>query len=106
VTLKRQGNIQDLRRAEGERDSRPGEIVLASSEASRDAHKDLYHFRDSVYVMPRKTLIEAITELPGGHSRIHISSPWEDMVRLAVWKPRPARGDIFLLLMNAGIAAE
>jgi hypothetical protein len=106
VKLKRQRDIHDPKNATEGRASRPGEIVLASSADSRDAHKELYHFTDSVYFMSGKDLVEAIAELSGDHNRIHISSPWKDMVRLAVWKSEPGKGDVFLLLMNAGITAE
>lgn len=88
------------------RDPRPGEIVLASSVASREAHKELYHFTDGVYVISGNDLMGEIAGLPGSVNRVHISSHWEDMVSLAVWKSKPAREDVFLLLMNAGIAAE
>ena len=79
---------------------------MASSEASRDAHQGLYHFADGVYIIAKRDIIGSIAELPDDLSRIHISSPWEDIVRLAVWKSEPAKGDVFLLLTNAGITVE
>lgn len=85
---------------------RRGEIVLASSQASIEAHKSLYHFGDDTYVIAGGDIIGSVAELPDGLSRVHISSPWEDMVRLAVWKSEPAKGDILLLLIGAGITVD
>ncbi len=80
--------------------------MLASGQASREAHENLYHFGDGACIIAGEDIIGSVAELPDGLSRIHITAPWEDMVRLAVWKSDPARGDIFLLLTSAGITVD
>jgi len=82
------------------------EWVFASSPASKDAHKKLYHFSESSYVITGEDLMKSIMEFRGDFSRLHIASPWIIMVMLAMGKTRPHMGDLFLLLKNAGIKAE
>lgn len=82
------------------------EWVFASSPESKDAHKKLYHFSESSYVITGEDLMESIMEFRGGFTRLHIASTWNSMVKIAVWKTRPHIGDVFLLLRNAGINAE
>ena len=82
------------------------EWVFASSPASKDAHKNFYHFSDSSYIITGEDLMESITGFRGDLSRLHIASTWTIMAGIAMWKARPHRGDMFLLLRNAGIKAE
>jgi hypothetical protein len=82
------------------------EWVFASSPASKDAHRNLYHFSESSYIIPGKDLIESIITFKEDFSRLHIVSPWMNMVMLALGQAKPQRGDMFLLLRRAGIKAE
>ena len=82
------------------------ERVFVSSPASRDAHKNLYHFSDSSYIITGENLMESIMTFRGDLHRLHIVSTWTIMVGLAIWKARPKRGEVFLLLKHAGIRDE
>jgi len=82
------------------------EWVFASSAASKDAHKNLYHFSESSYIITGEDLMGSIMEFRGDFSRLHIASTWIIMLGLAIWKRRPHMGDMFLLLRNTGIKAE
>ncbi|MCL5023978.1 MAG: hypothetical protein M1497_11560 [Nitrospirae bacterium] len=82
------------------------EIVLASNESAMDAHRRLYSFGEEAYVIVGEDMIGTLTAFSGDPERLHISSDWSDLVRLATWKPRPKTGDLFLLLTAAGITEE
>jgi hypothetical protein len=82
------------------------ELVFASSPASKDAHKSLYHFPESSYIITGEDLMDSLVRFGGDASRLHIASPWAIMVGLAAGKRSPQVGDLFLLLRNAGVVAE
>jgi len=82
------------------------EMVFASSEASRDAHRELYHFGEQSYILVTDNLIDTITAFNGDSNRLHISSEWADVIKLAVWKSDPGIGDVLFLLRNMGIPSE
>jgi len=82
------------------------DIVFASNEASRNAHRELYHFREQSYIIVTDNLIETITAFKGDLNKLHISSNWADIIKLAVWKSEPGVGDVFFLLRNMGITSE
>jgi hypothetical protein len=82
------------------------ETVLASSESSRDAHRELYRFAEDAYIVVSGSLLDTITAFNGDSDRLHISSDWSDAVRLAVWKTDPGIGDALFLLRNMGISSE
>ena len=82
------------------------EVVLASDETSRNAHKELYHFSDGSYRIVGDDLLETVAGFEGEKSRLHISSNWVDIIRLATWRSRPNPGDVFFLLRTMGIGAE
>ncbi len=82
------------------------EIVFASNDASRTAHQELYHFREQAYTIVADNLIENITQIRGDIKKLHISSNWVDIIRLAIWKSEPTTGDVFFLLKNMGITSE
>lgn len=82
------------------------EVVLASNEASREAHRALYRLTEDLYFIVRDDLLESIVRVTGGVKRVHITAPWADIIRIATWKPKPNKGDIFLLLRNSGIEGE
>jgi hypothetical protein len=82
------------------------ETVFASNEASKNAHQELYHFGEQSYIIPAEDLIETITTFKGDLGKLHISSSWADIIRLAVWKSEPRMGDVFCLLRSLGITSE
>ncbi len=82
------------------------EIVFASSEASGNAHRELYHFGEQSYVIVRGDLIETLTAFRGDMNRLHISSNWNDIITLAVWKSGPGMGDVLFLLRKMGLTSE
>jgi len=84
--------------------SPPSEVVLASDETAIDAHKELYHFSDESYRVVSAGLLETVGAFDGGMSRLHISSNWTDIIRLATWRSEPKAGDAFFLLRTMGIS--
>ncbi len=82
------------------------EVVFASDEASRDAHKALYHFAEDLYFIVDDDLLGSILRGTEDKSRVHITATWADMIRIATWRREPDRGDIFLLLRNSGVGAD
>jgi hypothetical protein len=81
----------------------PVEVVLASDETSWYAHQELYRLNDGSYRIV-SDLLGTIAALEGRIKRLHISSNWTDIIRLATWRPDPNRGDVFVLLRNIGIS--
>jgi hypothetical protein len=84
----------------------PAEVVLASDETSRVAHKELYRLHDDSYRIVTDDLLGTIAALEGQIKRLHISSNWTDIVRLATWRSNPNAGDVFFLLRSMGIGTE
>ncbi len=82
------------------------EVVLVSDEASRDAHKALYHLAENLYFIVNDDLLECIVRRTDEVSKVHITATWADMIRIATWSREPNKGDIFLLLRNSGIGAD
>lgn len=82
------------------------DIVFASSEASRIAHRELYHFEEQAYIIVTENLLETLAGFKGHLNRLHVSTSWVDTVRLATWKSEPEVGDILLLLRNMGLRSE
>lgn len=82
------------------------EVVLASNEESRDAHKALYHFAEELYLIVGDDLLESIAGVTEEMSRVHITVPWTDLISIATWKTGPSKADIFFLLTNSGVDGE
>ncbi len=82
------------------------ELVLASDETARLAHKELYHLHDDLYRIVEDDLLGVIAALEGEMKRLHMSLNWDDILKLATWRASPSMGDVFFLLKNAGIGAE
>lgn len=82
------------------------EIVFVSDEASRIAHQELYHFEEKVYIVVAANLLETLAAFRGDLKRLHISTTWIDIARLATWKSEPKAGDILFLLRNLGLRSE
>jgi len=84
----------------------PSELVLATNELSRTAHKELYHFHDASYRIVMDDLLEAVAAFRGKRVRLHIVSEWTGIVKLATWRSSPGTGDVLFLLRNMGIRPE
>ncbi len=93
------------------------ELVICDSESSRQAHKELFHFSDDVYILSGEQdnvfdtvlgMINTFNTAPAtGPSRIHIVLGWENILRVSSWKlRRPDVGDAFILLKNSGVGAQ
>lgn len=82
------------------------EVVFASDEASREAHRDLYRFDESSYIIVQGNLLGAIMAVEGPLNRLHVSSGWTGIIRLATWKENPGRGDILFVLRNLGMRPD
>ncbi len=93
------------------------ELVICDSERSQRAHKELFHFRDEVYLITGDqdnvfdtilSMVETFNTAPEtGPARIHIVLAWENILRVSSWKSaRPAAGDAFIILKNSGISQQ
>ncbi len=82
------------------------EIVFVSNEASRNAHRELYHFREQSYIIVTGDLLQTVTAFRGDLNKLHVASGWLDIIKLAVWKSEPGVGDLFFLLRSLGITPE
>lgn len=82
------------------------DIVLTSGERAKKAHKDLYHFSDDVYLDAGDNLLQSVEKLSGDFIRLHIATTWKGILNLALWKPEPTMGDVFILLKNTGIGPD
>ncbi len=82
------------------------ELVLASSEAARDAHRELYHLAEGLYIIAEENLFERVASLSGDLNKLHIASNWADILKLATWRAKPAMADVFFLLTHLGIRPE
>lgn len=82
------------------------EVVFASNETSKNAHKGLYHFQEESYIITGNNLLSSIEEFSGDHSKLHVASSWTDILRLALWMAEPAMGDVFILLREIGLKPE
>ena len=82
------------------------EMVFATSEGSRDAHRELYRFDEQSYIIVTENLLETLAAFRGNLDRLHVSTNWDDIIRLATWKSEPKTGDLFLLLRNMGLESE
>lgn len=88
------------------------ELVICDSKPSMQAHKELFHFSDEVYIISEADIVEAIdaivtafnTALIEHPSRVHLVLGWESLLKTSLWKPsKPANGDVFTLLRTAGV---
>ncbi len=82
------------------------EVVFASDEASREAHRKLYRFDESSYIIVRGSLLGAIMAVQGPLNKLHVSSGWTDIIRLVTWKENPGRRDILFVLRNLGMRPD
>lgn len=82
------------------------DIVLTSGERAKKAHRELYHFSDDVYVDAGENLLRPVEKLSGHPVRLHIATTWKGILNLALWKPEPTIGDLFILLKNIGIGPD
>ena len=82
------------------------EVVLAHDELSAHAHKELYDFEDSCYIMTGNDLLALIRSFAEkGADRLHIATDWENLLRIALWSPaKPSLFDVISLLKKSGAA--
>jgi hypothetical protein len=92
------------------------EVVICDSATARSAHKELYHFKDEVYVTPdnETDIFEAVAGIVNScntspsdcPSKIHIALGWESIMKTALWKHgQPVNGEVLILLRNAGLGS-
>lgn len=93
------------------------EVVICDSELSRQAHKELFHFKDDVYIIAdnESGVFDAVVNIAttcnsaeeACLSRIHLVLGWENILKISAWKAaKPAPGDAFLVLKNAGVSSQ
>jgi hypothetical protein len=88
-------------------DKECAELVLCGDEVSKKAHKELYSFVESRYVISAGDLLEeAISLACGGAARLHIVSVWTDILRVSLWSAAgPPVFDALSLLGRSGVSA-
>ncbi len=90
------------------------EIVLCDSELSKQAHIELFHYKETVYITSGygedyfRTMVETINECNSDRikniSKIHITSNWLNLLKVALWKAeRPTINNVIALLKSIGI---
>ena len=82
------------------------EVVLSPNELSAKAHKELYSFEDSRYIMSGADLLASIlSAAEKGADRLHIATDWENLLRIALWSSaKPPLFDVISLLKKSGAA--
>jgi hypothetical protein len=93
------------------------ELILCDSAVAKQAHKELFRYKDDVYVTVDNTenVFDAISntvnscnaESNSCPSKIHLVLNWLNLLQVSLWKAKkPAAGDVFTLLRKAGIGSE
>jgi len=82
------------------------EMVLSVSELAAGAHKELYAFEDSRYIMSGTDLLSMIiSTAEKGADRLHIATDWENLLRTALWSSAALPlFDVITLLKKSGAA--
>ena len=80
------------------------EVVLVQHEISRRAHRELFSFDESRYIMSGGDIRESILALASqGVDKIHVAADWEHLLMIALWTPaRPLSFDVMNLLRKSG----
>jgi hypothetical protein len=81
-------------------------VVLVQDEISQRAHRELFSFEDSRYVMSGEDIRESILSLAAQDvDKMHIAADWEHLLMIALWSPgSPLAFDVMSLLRKAGAA--
>lgn len=83
-------------------------LVIADSMEARDAHLGLFKLkRDAYGVFSGSEPVRLLKEgVKSGVFSLHVSAGWQWVVRIAVWKDAPLKGDILLMLTDAGLTRD
>lgn len=93
------------------------EVVICDSAVARQAHRELFRYRDDAYLTVEKTenifeiisnAIKSCNEEPQScPSKIHLVLNWLNLLKVSLWQMRePTLGDVFTLLKNAGVGSQ
>ena len=82
------------------------EVVLSHDELSARAHKELYAFDDSRYIITGSDLLASILSVAENCAdRLHIATDWVNLLRIALWSSeKPLLFDVISLLKKSGAA--
>ncbi len=80
------------------------EVVLSVNELAARAHRELYSFEDSRYIISGDDLPALIlATAEKGADRLHIAADWENLLRVALWSSgTPLLFDVMNLLKRSG----
>lgn len=80
------------------------EVVLVQHEMSRRAHRELFSFDESRYMMSGMDICASILALASqGVDKMHVAADWEHLLMVALWTPaRPLSFDVMSLLRKSG----
>jgi hypothetical protein len=93
------------------------EIILCDSIVAKQAHKELFRYKDDVYVTVDNTenVFDAISntvnscnaESNSCPSKIHLVLNWLNLLKVSLWQAKkPTTGDAFTVLKNAGVGSH
>jgi len=96
--------MQPLTKTTGTTEGAYREVVLVQHETSRRAHRELFSFDDSRYILSGKDICESILALSSrGVDKMHVAADWENLLMIALWTPaRPLSFDVMSLLRKSG----
>jgi len=90
------------------------EIVLCDSALSKQAHIELFHYKENAYITLKepedyfKTIADTInlcnSETGKCISKIHIAANWLNLLKVSLWQTeKPSINNVISLLKNIGI---
>jgi hypothetical protein len=90
------------------------EVIICDSVVAKQAHKELFHYRDDVYVtvdgaenifgVISNTVNSCNAEQQSCPSKIHLALNWLNLMQVSLWQAKkPTTGDAFTVLKNAGV---
>lgn len=92
------------------------EIVVCDSIFSSQAHRELFHLNEDLYLILGRTeaIFDSIMDILdfcdssiSSISKLHLALGWENLLRVSLWQTTmPGRGETFTLLRNAGITSQ
>ncbi len=93
------------------------EIIICDSAVAKQAHKELFHYSDDVYVTADKTenIFDSIVNIVNSYnaessscpSKIHLVLNWSNLLQVSLWQTKkPTAGDAFTVLKSAGVSSQ
>lgn len=79
------------------------EIALCQDEITRKAHRELFGFPDSAYIISQNVR-KKLLEIPRSEEvKIHLCLNWSGLLNLIIWTDSPSNAFIKNILLRAGL---